>query len=96
MRRDVHFEVDAHARFVRMQLSDRPTPNRIAIGDIGFLFTVHFNKSGSGGDDGRESYSPTTLICQPALTSHGAITSADLVSRLAGSRPGSLIANWRS
>src|SRR6516165_9510004 len=90
MQRDVHFEIDGHARVVRLPLFDGPAPDRVEIDDTLFLFSAHFKKSGSDliltGDDGRKLVlaNSFTLPTRPPLPSHGAFLSADLVSRLAG------------
>src|SRR6516165_470959 len=90
MQRDVHFEIDGHARVVRLPLFDGPAPDRVEIDDTLFLFSAHFKKSGSDliltGDDGRKLVLADyfNLPNRPALSSHGAFLSADLVSRLAG------------
>jgi VCBS repeat-containing protein len=80
-----------HAHVARLSLSEGPAPDRVEIGDMQFLFTAHFKKSGAdlvlAGDDGHKLILVDyfNLAHRPDLTSHGATMSADLVMRLAGS-----------
>ena len=91
MHRDFHFEIDDHARVVRLPLSAGPPLDHIEIDDTLFLFSAHFMKSGSDLVLTRENGRKLILVDyynlakRPDLTSHGATMSADLVTRLAGS-----------
>src|SRR4029077_17271300 len=79
---------DAHV--ARLSLSEGPAPGHVEIGDMQFLFTAHFKKSGADlvltGDDGHQLVLVNyfNLAKRPDLTSHGATLSADLVTHLAG------------
>ena len=79
-----------HAHVARLSLSEGSAPDHVEIGDMQFLFTAHFKKSGADliltGDDGHRLVLVDyfNLAKRPDLTSHGATLSADLVTWLAG------------
>ena len=86
----VQFDVGDHTSVIRLPPPGLPTPDHIEIDDSKFLFTAHFKRSGPDlvltGDDGHKLVIANyfDLAKLPDLTSHGAVMSADLVTRLAG------------